>query len=140
MANSKLAKTRAAFEATVQRTKNRLIAIPASVQRELGLSRRANNHILHFSIRIRGDGRWNSHWAQLTFDNEFAIPTNVTDIEPGSEVEIKIHGAVAAVDVLEGSADTASNPGALLLELASQAEEDPRADGSINLDEYLNSV
>lgn len=121
----------------MHRTKNRLVAIPAAVQRQLGLERRANNHVLHFSIRAEGAGRWNSHWAQLTFDNEFAIPTDVTDIEPGSRVEVKIHGAVAAIDVLPTSPVVSPNPGALLLELAGSVEEDPRTDGSVNVDEYL---
>jgi hypothetical protein len=138
MANPRLATTRAVFEATVHRTKNRLISIPVEVQRELGLTRRANNHILHFSIRTEGAGRWNSHWAQLTADNEFAIPTDVKDIEPGSRVEVKIHGAVAAVDVLAAPQEAPSNPGALLLDLAETDAEDPRADGSVNVDDYLN--
>jgi hypothetical protein len=137
MANPKLATTRAVFEATVHRTKNRLVSIPAEVQRQLGLERRANNHVLHFSIRADGTGRWNAHWAQLTFDNEFAIPTDVKDIEPGSRVEVKIHGAVAAVDLLAPPPEGPSNPGGLLLDLASGEEEDPRSDGSVNLDEYL---
>jgi hypothetical protein len=138
MANPKLATTRAVFEATVHRTKNRLVSIPAEVQRQLGLERRANNHILHFSIRADGAGRWNSHWAQLTADNEFAIPTDVKDIEPGSRVEVKIHGAVAAIDVLASPAEEgSSNPGSLLLDLAESDEEDPRTDGSVNIDEYL---
>lgn len=139
MANPKLATTRAVFEATVHRTKNRLISIPADVQRRLGLERRANNYILHFSIRARGTGRWNAHWAQLTFDNEFAIPTDVKDIEPGSRVQVKIHGAVAAIDVLRDSQEQRPNPGALLLELAQVEVEDPRVDGSANVDEYLKN-
>lgn len=138
MANPKLATTRAVFETTVQRSKNRLIAIPAEVQRQLGLERRANNHILHFSIRPKGAGRWNAHWAQLTSDNEFAIPSDVHDIQSGSRVEVKIHGAVAAVDVLAPTRAAPTNPGTLLLELAEVEEEDPRADGSVNMDEYLN--
>jgi hypothetical protein len=137
MANPKLATTRATFEATVHRTKNRLVAIPAEVQRLLGLERRQNNHVLHFSIRTEGTGRWNSHWAQLTYDNEFAIPTNVTEIESGTRVEVKIHGAVAAIDVLEGTTAARLNPGGLLLALADAGEEDPRIDGSVNVDEHL---
>lgn len=138
MANSRLAITRAVFKATVHRTKNRLVAIPAEVQRQLGLERRSNNHIMHFSIRADGTGRWNSHWAQLTFDNEFAIPTDVKDIEPGSHVEVKIHGAVAAIDVLNEVTTTQPNPGGLLLALAETDHEDSRTDGSVNVDEYLN--
>jgi len=138
MANSRLATTRAVFKATVHRTKNRLVAIPAEVQRQLGLERRTNNHIVHFSIRAGGAGRWNSHWAQLTFDNEFAIPTDVKDIEPGSDIEVKIHGAVAAIDVLQEATAAQPNPGGLLLALAETHEEDSRTDGSVNVDEYLN--
>jgi len=137
MANPKLATTRAVFEATVHRTKNRLVAIPADVQRQLRLERRANNHVLHFSIRIEGTGRWNSHWAQLTFDNEFAIPTDVKDIAPGARVEVKIHGAIAAIDVLQEPSAPEPNPGGLLLALAEAEHEDSRADGSVNVDEYL---
>jgi hypothetical protein len=138
MANAKLATTRATFAATVHRTKNRLVAIPAAVQRQLGLKRQQNNYILHFSIRAEGTGHWNSHWAQLTYDNEFAIPTDVKGIEAGSRVEVKVHGAVAAVDVLESETAPPLNPGGLLLELADASEEDPRTDGSVNLDEYLS--
>jgi hypothetical protein len=46
MANPHLSTTLAVFEASVHRTKNRLIAIPAKVQRSLGLERRTNNHIV----------------------------------------------------------------------------------------------
>jgi hypothetical protein len=134
MANPKLAITRATFDATVHRTKNRLIAIPAEVQRKLGLTRRANNHILHFSIRKRGTGHWNAFWSQLNSDNEFAVP----GVEPGVELEVRIHGAADARDILADGDAHPANAGALLLRLSEQADEDPRANGSTNVDEYLN--
>jgi hypothetical protein len=134
MANSHLSTTLAEFEATVQRTKNRLIAVPASVQRTLRLERRANNHILFYSIRLRGEGRWNHHLAYLTQDNEFAVPSDVQHITPGSKVEVKVHRVVRDEDALGPSAE---NAGAVLSSLAAAAGEDERADGSKNLDDYL---
>jgi hypothetical protein len=134
MASPHLATTLASFHATVHRTKNRLIAIPAHVQRTLGLGRRANNHILVYSIRRRGRGRWNHHLAYLTRDNEFAVPADVAHIKPGSEVDIKIHRVVPDADALL-VADP--NPANVLRSLAEEAGEDDRVDGSVRVDEYL---
>lgn len=136
MANRHLSTTLATFEARIHKTKNRLVAIPASVQRHLKLLRRANNHILLYSIRPKGGGRWNHHWAQLTFDNEFAIPADVVHIRAGGEVEIKVHRVVRDVDAL---ADDAQSPSAanLLLQLAQNAIGDDRSDGSEHVDDYL---
>src|SRR4051794_18853408 len=107
MANPHLSTTLAEFEATVQRTKNRLIAVPASVQRALRLERRASNHILFYSIRLRGEGRWNHHLAYLTQDNEFAVPSDVQHITRGSKVEVKVHRVVRDEDALAPSAENA---------------------------------
>ena len=135
MANHHLATTLAAFEAKVHRTKNRLIAIPAKVQRQLGLRRRANNHIVLYSLRTRGRGRWNHHLAYLTYDNEFAVPADVVHIKPGSEVEVKIHRVVSDNDAL--SHNSVATAGSLLSLLASEAGEDDRVDGSQHVDDYL---
>jgi hypothetical protein len=139
MANPHLATTLATFEATVHRTKNRLIAIPAKIQRQLGLGRRANNQIVLYSIRPRGRGRWNHHLAYLTSDQEFAVPTDVVHIRPGSLVEVKIHRVVPDANAL-AAGGVAANAGALLRALAEQAGDDERVDGSQRVDEYLYGV
>ena len=135
MANPNLAKTLSSFSATVHRTKNRLIAIPAAEQRRLGLERRPNNHIVRYSIRRRGQGRWNHLLGDLTYDNEFAIPAAVTDIKGGDAVEIKIHQVIPNAAV---SAEAVNNcPGGLLSGLAAEAGNDDRKDGSEQVDHYL---
>jgi len=80
MANSQLSTFLASFDGRLHRTKNRLLSIPAAVQRTLGLSRQAENDILLVSIRKGGSGRWNHHYVKLTHDNEFAIPADVTGL------------------------------------------------------------
>jgi hypothetical protein len=136
MANPHLATTLATFKGEVHRTKNRLVAIPAQVQRRLGLARRQRNHIVFFSIRPRGVGRWNHHLAYLTFDNEFAIPSDVRSIKGGDEVEIKIHRIVPDADAIAGQ-EVPGNPGALLTRLAEEAGVDERVAGSQNVDDFL---
>jgi hypothetical protein len=136
MANPHLATTLTTFDATVHRTKNRLIAIPAGEQRRLGLVRRANNHIISYSIRSAGGGRWNHHLACLTYDNEFSIPADVVHIQGGDSVEIKIHRIIPNVGTVHGQASLA-NGGALLTRLAEEAGADERADGSQMVDEFL---
>lgn len=136
MANPHLATTLASFSANVHNTKNRLIAIPAREQRRLGLQRRTNNHIVFYSIRLRGQGRWNHHLAYLTYDNEFAVPADVTNLKGGDAVEIKIHQVIANVSAL-ASQRPAANPGALLGGLAGEAGVDDRVDGSQHVDDYL---
>lgn len=126
------------FEATVQRSKDRLIAIPASVQARLGLQRRSNNHIVCYSIRRARSGRWNRHYAKLTADNEFGIPSDVSGIQAGDRVEVKLHRLTPDVDALAPSnSTTVATAGAALLSLAEQAGEDPRRDGSRRVDEEL---
>jgi hypothetical protein len=138
MANPHLSTTLARFDATVHRTKNRLIAIPSAVQRQLGLERRANNHIVLYSIRLQGGGRWNHHLAYLTKDNEFAVPTDVQQIEAGASVEVKLHRVIPDADALVSS----ESGGALLRRIGQEADEttlqDTRADGSQRVDDYLN--
>lgn len=124
-----------AFTATIQGTKNRLVAIPAEAQRRLGLEHRANNHIIHVSIRPAGRGRWNHHYFKLTGDNEFAIPADVHGLSCGDEVDVKIHGVIADQPV-EPDARTSSGMG-LLLELAKRPRPGIRTDGSTRVDEYL---
>jgi hypothetical protein len=136
MANSHLGKTIATFQAVVHRTKNRLIAIPARIQRDLGLGRGRNNHIVLYSIRRSGRGRWNHHLSYLTYDNEFAIPSDVTRINQGDHVDVKLHRVIPDGDVLAPAAHP-SPPAALLAALAEQAGEDPRTDGSAQVDDYL---
>ncbi|MGD0837674.1 MAG: hypothetical protein ABSB49_13610 [Polyangia bacterium] len=95
---------------------------------------------MSYSIRRRGQGRWNHHLAYLTCDNEFAIPADVTAIKGGDAVEIKIHQVIPNVSALAGHDSEPSNnsPGALLCGLAAEgAGDDERTDGSQNVDEYL---
>jgi len=103
MASSHLAKTIATFHAVVHRTKNRLVAIPAKIQRDLGLGRRRNNHVVLYSIRPSGRGRWNHHLSYLTCDNEFSIPGDVTGIRPGDSVDVKLHRVIPDSDALAPS-------------------------------------
>lgn len=126
------------FEATVQRSKDRLVAIPAAVQTRLGLQRRANNHLVCYSIRRGRSGRWNRHYAKLTSDNGFCIPSDVSGIRPGDRVEVKLHRVIPDVDALAPSHQTATTTaGAVLLSVAERAGEDPRRDGSRRIDEEL---
>jgi hypothetical protein len=135
MASPHLASTLAVFEGQVHRTKNRLIAIPADVQRKLRLVRRGATHLVLYSIRVRGQGRWNHHWAQLTQDNEFAVPSDVSQIVGGQRVDVKIHRIVLDQDALVASPRT---PGELLVDLGNEAgEDDARTDGSLHVDDYL---
>jgi hypothetical protein len=136
MANRHLSTTLATFEARVHKTKNRQISIPADTQRQLRLLRQVNNHLVLYSIRKKGEGRWNHHWAQLTFDNEFAIPADVVHIDRGDAVEVKIHRVVQDIDALHGNDETQGGA-ALLLQLAEIGGEDERVDGSRAVDEYL---
>jgi hypothetical protein len=137
MANPNLGSTLASFSATVHRTKNRLIAIPAAEQRRLGLARRPNNHIVRYSIRRKGQGRWNHLLADLTYDNEFAVPAAVTGINGGDTVEVKIHQVIPNTNSPLPGAPPSSNPGSILVELVGAAGSDDRTDGSQNVDQYL---
>jgi hypothetical protein len=138
MASASLSTTLAAFTATIQRTKNRLVAIPAEAQRRLGLERRANNHIIHVSIRPAGRGRWNHHYFKLTGDNEFAIPADVTGFQCGDALDVKVHRVITdeAVQAAEREAPPESGLG-LLLELDKQPRPGWRTDSSVRVDEYL---
>lgn len=138
MANPSFSVVLDTFEATVQRSKDRLIAIPATVQARLGLQRRRNNHLVCYSIRKARSGRWNRHYAKLTHDNEFCIPSDVNSIRPGDRVEVKLHRVIPDADALAHPlvAGTAT-AGAVLLSVAEQAGEDPRRDGSRSIDEEL---
>jgi hypothetical protein len=120
------------FEATVQRTKDRLIAISASVQRKLGLSKRRDVHLVDFSIRPKGRGRWNHHVTYLTRKSTFAIPTDVTHIRGGQRVVIKIHRILENRDAVLGEPTAAD----VLLQFAGMID-DGRTDGSVNVDHYL---
>jgi hypothetical protein len=138
MANPHLSTTLARFEAQVHDTKNRLVSIPAAVQRSLRLARRRNNHIVFYSIRPKGRGRWNHHLAYLTYDNEFAISSSVTNITSGEPVEVKIHRVIPDADAL--SRASANNAASVLLELSGEAGEDEREDGSTRVDDYLSDL
>jgi hypothetical protein len=134
MANH-LAKVLARFEARVHNNKNRLVSIPADVQQRLRLIRQQDNHLLLYSIRTKGAGRWNHHWCLLTSNNEFAVPSDVAHIDRGAAVEVKIHRVVKNIDALANDNGAASGA-ALLTELAASVE-DERSDGSRSVDEYL---
>ena len=72
MAHPHLSTELARFTARIHRTKNRLISIPAEVQRRVGLRPQPENHIVLVSVRRRGLGRWTHHYCKLTYDNELA--------------------------------------------------------------------
>jgi hypothetical protein len=126
--------TLATFKAVIQRSKDRLVAIPAATQRQLRLTRRSDNHIIAYSIRHAGRGRWNHHLAKLTYDNEFSIPSDVTALAAGEEVEVKVHRIIPDAPL---PPPTASSPAAPLLDLAAAAGHDARVDGSERVDDYL---
>jgi hypothetical protein len=134
MANPHLSMTLATFKATLQQSKDRLVAIPVATQRELRLSRRPDNHLIAYSIRAAGVGRWNHHYSKLTQDNEFAIPSDVTALQPGEQVEVKVHEIIPHSPL---PSPTEASPAAPLLELAAAAGHDERADGSERVDDYL---
>jgi hypothetical protein len=135
MASPHHSTTLATFKAVIQRSKDRLIAIPAATQRQLRLTRRADNHIIAYSIRRAGAGRWNHHLAKLTYDNEFSIPSDVTTLAAGEQVEVKVHRIIPDAPL---PLPTESSPAAPLLELAAAAGPDVRVDGSDRVDDYLN--
>jgi hypothetical protein len=135
MAHPHLATTLAAFEARIHKSKNRLVSIPAAVQRDLGLKRQSNNHVVFVSIRKPGSRRrWNHHYLKLTHDNEFAIPVDIHFLKPGEMVQIRVHR------IIPDSSAAVSNqrsPTSLLLELARRPRSGWRMDGSRKLDDYL---
>ncbi len=126
--------TLVAFTTKVQRSKNRLVAIPAEAQSALGLARRRQNHIIAYSIRRSGRGRWNHHLAKLTYDNEFSIPSDVTGLRAGDRIDVKIHRIVADVPIVASPVTTAADA---LVALGAAAGRDDRIDGSERIDEYL---
>jgi len=136
LAHPHLSNELARFEARIQRHKNRLVAIPAEVQRNLALQRQPDNYLILASIRTSGVGRWNHHYLKLTGDNEFSIPSDVAHLNPGDEVEVKIHRIISDVPVSPKAASTQSAAG-LLLELEKRPRPGWRHDGSLRLDEHL---
>lgn len=136
MANPHLSVVLAEFEARVHNTKNRQISIPAQVQKQLRLIRQTSNHLVLYSIRSKGRGRWNHHWAQLTFDNEFAVPADVANIRRGADVEVKIHRVVKDIDALHDGTEPSVGAG-IIAQLANLGGVDDREDGSRALDDYL---
>ena len=135
MANPHYSTTLDVFQATIQRSKDRLVAIPAETQRRLRLIRRQDNHIISYSIRHAGEGRWNHHLAKLTYDNEFSIPSDVTALKPGQLVEVKVHEIIPHTPL---PPPTEASPAGALLDLAAEAGHDPRVDGSERVDDYLS--
>ena len=135
MAHPHLSHVMAEFEARIHRTKNRLIAIPARIQREVGLERRPNNHLLLVSLRPKGKGRWNRHYVKLTCDNEFCVPADVTHLRGGAAVEVKIHRVIA--DAPPEPTTPGARGAGLILELATRDRPGWREDGSERVDEYL---
>jgi hypothetical protein len=135
MASPHFSTTLAEFTTVVQRSKNRLVAVPAAAQRALGLARRRDNHIIACSIRRVGHGRWNHHLVKLTHDNEFSLPADVTLIRAGDRVQVKIHRLIADVAVPVPANGSPADP---LLDLAASAGHDPRVDGSERVDDCLS--
>lgn len=133
MAHPHLKAPLAEFTATIQRTKNRLVAIPADVQERLGLERRPDNHIVLVSIRSAGRGRWNHHYFKLTYDNEFAVPSDVSHLQSGDRIEVRIHRIVSDAAVRGAVASGAG----VLTALAARRRQGWRSDGSDRVDEYL---
>jgi hypothetical protein len=125
------------FAAVIHRTKNRLVSIPADVQRSLGLTRRADNHIVLASIRDHARGRWNHHYFKLTQDNEFAIPSDIAHLRPGQKVDVRIHRVIA--DLPAANTVEAPRGAGLLSSLAKRPRPGWRRDGSERLDDYLRA-
>ena len=132
MAHPADAVTLAEFEASIQATKNHLVAIHAKVQAQLGLARQRDNHIVRCSLRRKGGGRWIKHYAKLTHDNEFAAPLDVLRAHPGQTVEVRIHRFSPDTDAL-----APAGPAAAILQTLAGSIDDPRVDGSTRVDEYL---
>ena len=131
---SELATTLGEFEATIQNTKNRLIAIPAPTQRTLGLERRAG-HLIHLSLRKHGVGRWNHHYFKLTGDNEFSIPTDVVGLQQGDRVQVKVHAVIPNKPLRKERHESGA---ALLARLARAGDRQGwRTDGAERHDHYL---
>jgi hypothetical protein len=135
MAHPHLSETRATFAARIHRTKNRLVAVPAEVQRALGLERRRENHLLLVSIRPAGKGRWNHHYVKLTSDNEFAIPSDVAGLSGGDEIDVKVHRVIR--DVEAPSPGVRPSGAGLLVALAAEPRAEWREEGSTDVDERL---
>ena len=133
MADPSLSTVLEQFAAIVQG--GRLIATPAAARRKLGLTKRQDNHLLRFSLRKAGSGRWNHGYARLTYDNEFALPTNLSGIGPGDQVEVKIH-QVLVTSPAPLSKDPAGAD--ILVAMADDAQPDHRRAGAARHDEYLN--
>jgi hypothetical protein len=134
VARNHLARVLARFEARVHNNKNRFVSVPSDVQRQLRLIRKQDNYLVLYSIRLKGAGRWNHHWSQLTYDNEFAVPASAVHIERGADVEVKIH-RVGKITDPEGGTDSLG--GAALLAALAGGGQDERVDGSRSVDDYL---
>lgn len=137
MANS-WAVTLGEFEANIHNTKDRLIAIPRSLQLLLGLERRKHNHLIKVSLRKVGSAYWNHHYFRLTCDNEFAIPTDITGLQQGDRVQIKVH---AVIEEKTAEPEPHESGAALLLRLVEELDrkgvEGWRTDGAERHDYYL---
>jgi hypothetical protein len=138
MAHPHLKAPLAEFSAVVHRTKNRLVAIPAEVQRQLKLERRQDNHIVLVSIRSHGPGRWNHHYFKLTFDNEFAIPSDVANLRGGAPVDVRIHRVIRDRAAVEAGEAPSPGGAGLLTRLSQRPRSGWREDGAERLDDYLN--
>src|SRR5438094_9512939 len=109
---------RAEFSATVHRTKNRMVTIPAAIARQIGIDR-GPKRIIDCLIRARGSGHWNEHLAYVTQKLQFRVP-----FEGGRRIEVRIRDIFEYKVVLPSGAD-------LLLHFPEG--DDPRTDGSINV-------
>jgi len=133
MADVSLSSVLDRFTATVQ--KGGLVAVPAETQRKLGLTRRRDNHLLRFSFRRAGAGRWNHSYARLTYDNEFALPVHAPGVAPGKVVDVIIRQVLITTPAPLQPETTGA---ALLVALADDAGRDDREVSAHLHDEYLN--
>jgi hypothetical protein len=139
MANAHLATDLASFTARVQKSKNRLVAIPAEVQRKIGLKRRKDNHIALVSLRRHDGGHWNHQYVKLTIDNEFMVSTGLTGIAPGDALDVKLHRLIPDVAELPAEKPRRFGAGAMLQFIEEHPGPGWRTDGSVRVDEYLRA-
>jgi hypothetical protein len=133
MADSSLSSVLGEFTATLQ--KGRLIAIPAVLCERLGLTRRRDNHLLRFSFRKSGQGRWNNDYARLTYDNEFALRDGREPLSPGDAVDVKIRQVLVTTPA---PLPAERNGAELLLDFAAHATGDDGLESADDIDEFLN--
>ena len=115
------------FTATVHRSKNKMVTIPAAIARRLGLERGRTELVVDCLIRPRGSGRWREHLAYLTSKHEFRVL-----FAGGSRVDVCIRRVISVSDVELPKKRRGAD---VLVDFPEG--DDPRTDGSINVDHYL---